>query len=44
MEFHTEIQSAPQIVRDPQNSMSQMANVRRNCKTYEGYACILMLL
>ena len=30
MEFHTEIQSAPQIVRNPQNSMSQMANVRRD--------------
>ena len=29
VEFHTEIQSAPQIVRNPQNPMSQMAKVWR---------------
>ena len=29
VEFHTEIQSAPQIVRNPQNPMSQMANFWR---------------
>ena len=30
VEFHTEIQSAPQIVRNPQNPMSQMANFWRD--------------
>ena len=30
VEFHTEIQSAPQIVRNPQNPMRQMANFWRD--------------
>ena len=30
VEFHTEIQSAPQVVRNPQNPMSQMANFWRD--------------
>ena len=30
VEFHTEIQSAPQIVRNPQNPMSQIANFWRD--------------